>query len=149
MISKIRNALPYLFLILLTGLVLNLANPLFDKPSRDGGFFLYAGSQILDGKIPYLDFWDNKGPAIFYINALGLWLGGGSRWGVWAVEFLCIFGTFLILYCALSKRWGGGAALFGVTMAGLGLRVGNPDLVLPVLQVRVAFLSGMDDNAAG
>ena len=121
--SKVRNALPYLFLVLLTALVLNFANPLFDKPSRDGGFFLYAGNQILQGKIPYLDVWDNKGPAIFYINALGLWLGGGSRWGVWAVEFLCIFGTFLIMYRSLSKRWGGGAALFGVTMAGLGLRV--------------------------
>jgi hypothetical protein len=32
---------------------------------------------------------------------------------------------------------------------GLGLRVGNPELVLPVMQVRVAFLHGMDDNAAG
>lgn len=32
--------------------------------------------------------------------------------------------------------------------AGLGLRLGNPDLVLPVLQVRVAFLRGIDDNAA-
>jgi hypothetical protein len=123
MISKIRIALPYLFLVLLTALVLNLANPLFDKPSRDGGFFLYAGGQILNGKIPYLDVWDNKGPAIFYINALGLWMGSGSRWGVWAVEFLCLFGTFLIMYRTLSKRWGGGAALFGVTMAGLGLRV--------------------------
>lgn len=121
--SKVRNAFPYLFLVLLTALVLNLANPLFDKPSRDSGFFLYAGSQVLKGKIPYQDFWDSKGPAIFYINALGLWLGSGSRWGVWAVEFLCIFGTFVFLYRALSKRWGGGAALFGVTMAGLGLRV--------------------------
>lgn len=33
--------------------------------------------------------------------------------------------------------------------AGLGARVANADLVLPMLQVRVAFLSGMDDNAAG
>jgi len=123
MMSKIRNVLPYVFLFLLTALILNLANPLLDKPSRDGGFFLYAGRQILNGKIPYLDFWDNKGPAIFYINALGLWLGGGSRWGVWAVEFLCLFGTLLILYRALSKHWGFGAALFGVTMAGFGLRV--------------------------
>ena len=47
--SKVRNALPYLFLVLLTALVLNLANPLFDRPSRDGGFFLYAGNQILQG----------------------------------------------------------------------------------------------------
>lgn len=33
--------------------------------------------------------------------------------------------------------------------AGLGVRAGNPDLVLPMLQVRVAFLHGMGDNAAG
>ncbi len=123
MIGKIRPAVLLIFLFVLTAFILDLANPLFDKPSRDGGFFLYAGSQILDGKIPYQDFWDSKGPAIFYTNALGLWLGGGSRWGIWMVEFLCVFGTLLILHRALSKRWGQGAALFGVTMAGLGLRV--------------------------
>lgn len=123
MMTKIRLILPYLFLLLLTLLVLDLANPLFDKPARDGGFFLYAGAQILDGKIPYHDFWDSKGPVIFYINALGLWLGGGSRWGVWFVEFLCIFGTLLLLYRVLSKYWGMGAALFGTSLAGLGLRV--------------------------
>lgn len=122
MMTKIRLALPYLFLLLLTAVVLDLANPLFDKPSRDGGFFLYAGGQILDGKIPYRDFWDSKGPAIFYINALGLWLGGGSRWGVWFVEFFCIFGTLAFLYYILSKHWGIGAALFGSTLAGLALR---------------------------
>ena len=31
--------------------------------------------------------------------------------------------------------------------AGLGLRIGNPDLVLPVLQLQVAFLRAIDDNA--
>ncbi len=70
--SKFRSALLYLFIFLLAALILDLGNPLFDKPARDGGFFLYAGSQILSGKIPYVDFWDSKGPAIFYINALGL-----------------------------------------------------------------------------
>ena len=121
--SKLRSALPYVFIFALSLLTLDLANPLFDKPSRDGGFFLYAGQQILDGKIPYIDFWDSKGPAIFYINALGLWLGSGSRWGVWFVEFIFTFATFLILYRVLSKRWGASAAFFGVTLAGFGLRL--------------------------
>jgi len=122
MMNRFRTALPYVFLFLLTALALALANPHLDKPARDGGFFLYAGGQILDGKIPYQDFWDSKGPGIFYINALGLLLGGGSRWGVWFVELLCLFGTLLLLYQAISKRWGIGAALFGTTLAGLGLR---------------------------
>jgi len=120
---KTPHLLVYVFLFLLTALVLDLANPFFDKPSRDGGFFLYAGQQILGGKIPYTEVWDNKGPAIFYINALGLWLGGGSRWGVWMIEFIFIFGSLLILYRILLNRWGMGSALFGVTMAGLGLRI--------------------------
>jgi hypothetical protein len=123
MMTKIRAALPYVFLLLLALVVLDLANPVFNKPSRDGGFFLYAGSQILDGKIPYTEVWDNKGPGIFYVNALGLWLGGGSRWGVWLVEFLCIFGVFAILYRDLSKRWGNQPALFGLLAAGIGLQV--------------------------
>ncbi len=122
MTRKLRLVLPYLFLIFLTALILDFANPLFDKPARDGGFFMYAGAQILEGKIPYRDFWDSKGPAIFYVNAFGLWLGGGSRWGVWFVEFLCIVGTLALLYRSLSSRWGIGAALFGTTLAGLGLR---------------------------
>lgn len=120
---KLRLALPYIFLLLLTAFVLDLANPFFDAPARDGGFFLYAGSQILEGKIPYQDFWDSKGPGIFYINALGLLLGGGSRWGVWFVEFICLFGVFALTYRALLKRWGIGAALFGALLGGLGLRV--------------------------
>jgi len=121
--AKLRSVLPYIFLFILTLLVLDLANPLFDKPARDGGFFLYAGQQILEGKIPYIDFWDSKGPGIFYINALGLWLGGGSRWGVWFVEFAFAFITFLVLYRLLSKKWGAGAALFGVTLASFSLRL--------------------------
>ena len=121
--SKLRSALPYLFIFLLAALVLDLGNPLFDKPARDGGFFLYAGSQIISGKIPYVDFWDSKGPAIFYINALGLFLGQGSRWGVWGVEFVFVFTWLSILYKTILKQWQHGAAVFGITLAALGLRI--------------------------
>jgi hypothetical protein len=121
--SKLRSALPYLFIFLLAALVLDLGNPLFDKPARDGGFFLYAGGQILSGKIPYVDFWDSKGPAIFYINALGLFLGQGSRWGVWGMGFVFVFAWLFILYKTILKQWQHGAAVFGITLAALGLRI--------------------------
>lgn len=59
-------------------------------PRRDSGVFLYAGQQILAGKVPYLDVWDHKGPLIYTINALGLLLASGERWGVWAIQFLSL-----------------------------------------------------------
>src|SRR5258706_3992581 len=65
-----------------------LSNPLFSYPGRDGGIFLYIGSLILKGKLPYLDVWGNKGPLVFYINDLWLFLANGSRWGVWLLYIL-------------------------------------------------------------
>ena len=121
--SKTRSVFPYIFLLVLTALILDAGNPLFDKPSRDGGFFLYSGNQILNGKIPYVNFWDSKGPAIFYINALGLFLGRGSRWGVWGLEFIFILVWSFVLYKWLLKKWGSAPAVFGVGMAMFGLHV--------------------------
>lgn len=100
---------------------LSLTNPLTTTPATDSGFFMYTGDQILKGKLLYVDIWDNKGPLIFYINALGLYLAKGFRWGVWAVEFLFLFSSALIGYQTLSKRWGRASALFGTFVWVLGL----------------------------
>jgi hypothetical protein len=63
---------------------------------RDAGVFLYTGSRILSGYIPYKDIWDNKPPVIFYINALGLAISDGSKWGVWLIEFIMlILGVYI------------------------------------------------------
>ena len=95
-----------LFLALLVALVLSQSNPYKEALSRDNGFFLYAGSQILKGKIPYIDFWDSKGPIIFYINALGLLVGKGSRWGVWLLEFVFLFVESAVFFRVVKKNGG-------------------------------------------
>jgi 4-amino-4-deoxy-L-arabinose transferase-like glycosyltransferase len=106
------------FLLLFVGLVLLPNSPLLGNlPNRDSGVFLYAGSQILEGKIPYHDFWDHKPPGIFYINALGLLIGGGSQWGVWVLECLSLWATMIIGFFALKRAFGGLAAVVG--MAGV------------------------------
>ena len=78
---QIRNVLLKLILpvalALFVLLVLDAANPVTNLPTRDGGTYLYAGRLILRGELPYINIWDNKPPAIYYINALGLWLGRG------------------------------------------------------------------------
>lgn len=94
-------------LIVLSIVILMLpSNPLARLPGRDSGVFLYGGQQVNSGSVPYVDFWDHKGPLIYYINALGLLLGRDSRWGVWMIEFLFLTLTAIGLYRISSMQWG-------------------------------------------
>ena len=107
-----EKILTLIVLVLFVALILVHINPLDYLPNRDSGSFLYAGDQILQGKLPYLDFWDSKGPGIFYINALGLWLGKNTRWGIWFLEFLFLTTSSFLIHDGISHKWGRGAALF-------------------------------------
>lgn len=80
----------------------------------DWDSFQYVGWACSHGQRMYVDCWDNKGPLVFFFNAVGM-LGG--EWG--CVLFFgaanCIYA--LCLYGALSKRYerwkAAFAALFG------------------------------------
>lgn len=106
-----------------------LSNPFFSYPGRDGGIFLYVGSLILKGRIPYLEVWENKGPLVFYINALGQALFDGSRWGVWFLEFLFFFCAGVLGYIVIKRLMGVIPALVGTFIwtiaAGNVLQGGN------------------------
>lgn len=115
-IIRLELILQVLILSLVVAIVLAQANPLYQIPNRDSGFFMYAGSQILKGQLLYLDIWDSKGPVIFYINAIGLWLGHGSRWGVWGMEFIFLFFSAFIAFKLMTRLWGSIPALFGSFM---------------------------------
>jgi hypothetical protein len=84
-------------------------NPL---PSRDAGVYLYIGEHIIRGTIPYRDIWDHKPPGIHYLNALGLWLGQGSVWGVWLLEVLTLVLAAWLSLRLLSRSFGPLAAIF-------------------------------------
>ena len=81
---------------------------------RDSGVFLYAGWRILNGEIPYRDFWDHKPPVIFYINALGLLITNNSRWGVWLIEFLAVCLAAYIGFRLVRKFLGPYPAVFSL-----------------------------------
>ena len=68
-------------------------------PHRDSGIFLQIGSEILNGKVLYQQAWGNPQPLIFYINAIGLWFGQGTVWGVWGLELF-----FFLVMISLSYR---------------------------------------------
>ncbi len=98
-------------------------------PPTDSGVFLYAGRRILDGGLPYLAIWDHKPPMIFYINALGLLLAGGSAWGVWMLEVLAIAAASLTAFFLLRAVFRPAVALFCSLLLlmtlGLALEEGN------------------------
>ena len=73
---------------------------------RDSGMYLYAGWQILEGKIPYRDVWDLKPPMIFYINAAGLAIANNSRWGVWLIEAAFLFFALITGFSLMRNAFG-------------------------------------------
>ncbi|NPV86535.1 MAG: hypothetical protein HPY45_11065 [Anaerolineae bacterium] len=103
--------------ILLTSLlVLVPCMPSMTLPGHDSGIFLYFGAQILEGRLPFRDLWDHKPPLVFYLNALGLWLGRGSVWGVWAVELVSLVVAGILAYFFLRRYvrdWIAGVAVLG------------------------------------
>ena len=116
--------------LILVGVALLMApNLISDLPDRDAGVFLYVGSRILHGEVPYRDMWDHKGPLIYYINALGIALTPGSEQGVWALEAIVLSLSGVGLYQLLRKEFGRLPAGLGVGLffAGLGyvLHPGN------------------------
>jgi len=94
-----------LFLLCVAVLAPNLP-ALAVVPGHDSGIFLYFGAQILRGRLPYRDLWDHKPPLIFYIDALGLWLGGGSRMGLWFLELAALAAAALLAFYLLKRPFG-------------------------------------------
>ncbi|MEQ9618319.1 MAG: glycosyltransferase family 39 protein [Deltaproteobacteria bacterium] len=100
----------FVILVLIVGTFFFPTNE--NLPNRDSGVFLYVGQQILDGSIPYRDIWDHKGPVIYYVNALGLFIGQGSQWGVLLVELFSLFIAVSLGYIVMSKSFGRIPAVF-------------------------------------
>ncbi len=72
----------------------------------DSGTFQYVGHRLLEGQVLYVDVWDQKPPLIYYINALGVWLGGGGRWGVWFLSFCAVASAVLLSVTLLRRAFG-------------------------------------------
>ena len=129
--------------------VLAPANPAVRAPDRDSGFYLYIGDQILHGRLPYRDAWDHKPPAIYYLNAAGLWMGRGSRWGVWLLELAALLAAAGAAFRLMRRLWGAPPALLGLLLLLAGFRRtfegGNLTEEYPLLLhfIAIALLPGL------
>lgn len=72
----------------------------------DSGTFQYVAHRLVEGQRLYRDVWDHKPPLIYYINVLGIWLGGESRWGVWALSFLAMTAAVWLSVRLLRRAFG-------------------------------------------
>jgi len=101
-----------LFAALALAAVLSLIPTGNGLPDTDSGVFLYFGQQILKGHIPYRDMWDHKGPVVYYINALGLFIGQGSIWGVYLLEYISLLCSLMLAYSVTARAFGPLPAFF-------------------------------------
>ena len=63
----------------------------------DASFFTLVGRGILEGKVPYRDFFDLKGPYFFFIEALGQ-LMAHDRLGAFLIQIPFAFATLVLIY---------------------------------------------------
>lgn len=79
---------------LITSLILMLLCAGFTSPlyphytGRDSSTFLVLARGILDGRIPYIDLFDHKGPVFYWMEAIGYFFGG--RTGVFFLECILL-----------------------------------------------------------
>lgn len=85
-------------------------------PGHDGGVFTYIGWRITEGEIPYKDVWDHKPPVIFYLEALGRVIAGGTLWGRNVIQFVALCAGLLVGYFMLRRPFGEFAAFGGLTL---------------------------------
>ncbi|MCR5590855.1 MAG: hypothetical protein K6F73_04925 [Lachnospiraceae bacterium] len=63
----------------------------------DASFFTLVGRGILNGKIPYRDFFDLKGPYFFFVEALGQLLAH-DRLGAFLIQIPFAFASLVLIY---------------------------------------------------
>ncbi len=85
----------------------------------DAWFFLHYGRELLSGATLYADVWDIKPPGIFWLNALGLGLSGGSPIGVWVLCGLAAIGSAILFYLIARKAYDRPTAVIGVIFAAM------------------------------
>ena len=66
-------------------------------PTEDSSVFLYIGKRMTEGKIPYRDLFDHKGPVLYFIEYLGILVSETGYSGVWLLEVLNILTTVFLM----------------------------------------------------
>ena len=89
----------------------------------DAWLFAYYGREMVHGRALYADLWDNKPPGIFWLNALGAGLSGGSLLGIRVLCVLAVSGAAAVVFAATKRLYGWSAAGIATVLAALYLNL--------------------------
>jgi hypothetical protein len=89
--------------------VYTAANPVYGYSGVDSACFFLIGRGIVNGYVPYVDFVDNKGVILYFLNAFPMFfypdkLSALARITVWMEELLFLFASLRIIVY-ISKKF--------------------------------------------
>lgn len=74
------------------------SSPLFPYHyGYDGAFFMVFGKAMVAGKVPYLELFDHKGPALFYLQALAQFICPGKV-GIFSIQVVSLSICLVLLW---------------------------------------------------
>lgn len=106
------------FFIALTGfvtiLICSKSSPLYPLNDWvDANCYMTVGRAMTEGKRPYCDLFEHKGPLLYMLHAAAALISESSFFGVFLFEVLaCIW--FLYLSCRLFRRFTGNSSLWAI-----------------------------------
>lgn len=85
----------YFLFFLLSVLFLSIfsshTSPLFNTYGGDSAIFIMLGKLFLEGKVPYVDYFDHKGPVLIFFEAFGLLLHPDERISIFIFQIINLF----------------------------------------------------------
>jgi hypothetical protein len=99
-----EEKISFIILSLFILLICLIRSKFFNIPfERDEGAYGYYGKLLLEGKTPYIDFYEQKFPGIFYFYAMMVGIFGDTVKGLHMGFMFLNIATFILLFCA-GKR---------------------------------------------
>ncbi|MDU1905622.1 MAG: glycosyltransferase family 39 protein [Dysgonomonas sp.] len=88
----------FIFSILFLLVFSSSTSPLFNTYGGDSAIFILGGKLFSEGKIPYLDFFDHKGPILILLETIGISLSSDDRTGIFILQVVNLTFTQIFIY---------------------------------------------------
>lgn len=104
-ISLLIAVLVIIGLVLANFIIQISVEPGYVNMGTDSGTFAYCGQVIHNGGLMYRDCWDNKPPAVYYLNAAAIGLGGSNPFAIWLFQATWLAVAVVVYFLLLDHIW--------------------------------------------